>query len=450
MSFLLLILFDDIMSMLTIIKNYFHLNSNLHKSREKILKLRESKFRKILKHAYNNSKFYNSFYKSHGIKKEDLDKIKIEDLPIIDKKIVMENFNDIITTKDVKLKEVEEFLNVNSNPNDLFKNKYHIIHSSGSSGKLGIFVYGKNDWDSFFPILTRAYDFKFKKVKTVFFGAIDGHYASVSVAKWGNKSLMKLFNKCQVFDIKEPIANHIDKLNSFNPDILGGYFSGLKFLAELQLKGNLNITPKYILNTGEGGSKKDRKLIIDAFSAEFINSYGISECLIAGIGKDEYGGIALSEDLTYFEIKDDHVLITNLFNKTMPLIRYRLNDYLKISDRSPRGFPFTVVDDIIGRDELVIWLKNKFGKLDFIHPILIAEFYVKGLNQHQIIYHDENSFDFLAIINEEEREVVNHIKEKINHILKQKDMDNVKFDVKIVDKLNIDKKSGKFKLVISK
>jgi len=76
------------MSMFTLIKNYFHLNSNLKKTREKVIRLREKKFRNILKYAFNNSKFYHDLYTSLGFTKEKLDKLEVEKLPVIDKEIV--------------------------------------------------------------------------------------------------------------------------------------------------------------------------------------------------------------------------------------------------------------------------------------------------------------------------------------------------------------------------
>jgi phenylacetate-CoA ligase len=437
------------MSNLTLIKSFLASNINERRSRQGILNLREKKFRKMLKFAYCNSKFYHDLYSSKGLSEKDLKTIDIEKLPIVDKEIIMENFDDVVTVEDVTLNEVKNFLDKNKNPNDLFKNKYHILHSSGSSGKIGIFTYSRNDWDSFYPWITKSYRFKFKKNKSAFYGAADGHYSGVSFSSWGGHGIMRFFNKTLILDIKKPIEGHIKKLNEFQPDILGGYFTGLKILAEQQEKGLLNIQPSYLVNCGEGVIPKDKEYIEKIFKRQISNLYGVAECSILGVGKEEFGGIALFDDIALIEIKDNYILLTNLFNKTQPLIRYRINDYLKISKFFPKGFPFTVVEDVIGRDEMVIWLKNKEGKLDFIHPIVIAEFYVKGLDKLQIVVKDEKSFDFLAVINEKNKdEVVEKIKNKLNNLLFEKNFTNATYNVKVVDTLSVDKKTGKFKLII--
>ena len=438
------------MGYLTLIKSTIHTKLNEKRSRESMLELQEKKFRKILKYAYTNSKFYYELYSKNGIKGDDLDFIPINELPTVDKDSIMDNFDRVITDKNVNKKEIVDFLDKNKNPDDLFKNKYHVLHTSGSSGKIGIFVYSRKDWDTFYPTITRAFYFNpFKRKKSVFFGAADGHYSGVSFSSWGKRSLMKIFNKPLILDIKEPLKDHIKKLNDFQPDILGGYFIGLKTLAEQQEKGHLKIDPESLLNAGEGINPKDKEYIETMFNAPLLNSYGVAECSIMGVGKEEYGGIAIFDDIVKIEIFKDHILLTNLFNKTQPLIRYRINDYLTLSKSAPKDFPFTVINEVIGRDEMVIWLRNNKGTLDFIHPIVIAEFYVKGLDRLQIILKDELNFDFLAVIDEKNKvEIIKKIKEKLDLILKAKNFTNVNYTIKIVDKLNVDKNTGKFKLII--
>ncbi|MCD6572166.1 MAG: phenylacetate--CoA ligase family protein, partial [Thermoplasmata archaeon] len=84
------------MSNLTMVKSFISLKLNEKRSRESILRLREKKFRRILRFAYNKSKFYNKLYKSKGITKDKIKRISIEELPVIDKKTVMDNFDDIL------------------------------------------------------------------------------------------------------------------------------------------------------------------------------------------------------------------------------------------------------------------------------------------------------------------------------------------------------------------
>ena len=438
------------MSTLSMVHGFFESNSNVRKSREKILNIQEKKFRKILRYAYKNSKFYHDLYTSAGINKDDLSTVSIEKIPIVNKEIIMNNFDEVVTTNDLNKEEIMDFIDVNRNPSDLFKGKYFVIHSSGGSGKVGVTVYNKRDYDYSYPFITRAYKLKFKRIKPVLYGAVDGHYSIVSFTLHGKKGITKFFSKPLVLDINNPLDKVVKKLNDFRPDILGGYFTGLKVLAKQQEKGSLKINPSYIVSCGEAVLKKDKEYIESVFEKSLINLYGLAESNLVGIGKNEFNGIYLNDDLVFLEIKEDHLLLTNLFNKTMPLIRYRVDDILKKKNDVKKILPFTLIDEVLGRAEQMIWLRNKEGGLDFIHPIVIAEFYVKGLDKLQIIVKTETSFDFLAVITGDKQTVVKNIKENMDRILNEKDFTTVKYNIITVDDIPVDSKTGKYKLVVKK
>ena len=434
---------------MTLIHSYFELKIHERYSRQKILALQDKKFRKILKFAYKNSKFYHDLYVSNGIDEKDLDTIELEKIPTVDKNNIMQHFNDVLTVDDLKIKELFEFIDESKNPNDLFKNKYHVIHTSGSSGKVGIFVYTKKEWDTFYPYITKLFNFKFKKNKAAFIGATGGHFTGNSFISWSEKGPIRLFCKSLILDVNEPIDEIIRKLNDFQPDILGGYFNILVILAKKQEQGLLNIKPKFLTNCGEGVNQKDKEYITKIFNTSMSNLYGFAECVVCGFGKDEYGGIYFMDDISLIEVKENHILLTNLFNKTEPIIRYRIDDYVKIKNDEKKILPFTLVEDIIGRVEFVIWFENNEGEMDFIHPLVFTDFYVKGLDKLQIAIKSKTSFEFRAVITSNNtEEIKKNIAKKLDTLLSEKKFTNVKYEIKIVDNLSVDKKTGKFKLIV--
>jgi len=434
---------------MTLIRSYFELKIHERYSRQKILALQDKKFQKILKFAYKNSKFYHELYVSNGIDEKDLDTIELEKIPTVDKNNIMQHFNDVLTVDDLKIKELLEFIDESKNPNDLFKNKYHVIHTSGSSGKVGIFVYTKKEWDTFYPYITKLFKFKFYKNKAAFIGATGGHFTGNSFISWSEKSPIRLFCNSLILDVNEPIDDIIRKLNDFQPDILGGYFNILIILAKKQEQGLLKIKPKFLTNCGEGVNQKDKEYITKIFNTSMSNLYGFAECVVCGFGKDEYGGIYFMDDISLIEVKENHILLTNLFNKTEPIIRYRIDDYVKIKNDEKKILPFTLVEDIIGRVEFVIWFENNEGEMDFIHPLVFTDFYVKGLDKLQIAIKSKTSFEFRAVITSNNtEEIKKNIAKKLDTLLSEKKFTNVKYEIKIVDNLSVDKKTGKFKLIV--
>jgi len=79
---------------------------------------------------------------------------------------------------------------------------------------------------------------------------------------------------------------------------------------------------------------------------------------------DYHAGLRVFEDQVQLEVVDDghrpvapgepgrRLLVTNLFNRTQPLIRYELNDLVTVSpDPCPCGRPFPLLETVEGRGD---------------------------------------------------------------------------------------------------
>lgn len=93
----------------------------------------------------------------------------------------------------------------------------------------------------------------------------------------------------------------------------------------------------------------------------------------------------LSEDLVIVEVVDwdnrpvpadvygDKLLITALFNRTQPLIRYELSDSVRLATAPcPSGHPFALIDDIQGRVEDVLSFQGVAGGMVNVHPLVFS------------------------------------------------------------------------------
>ena len=66
-----------------------------------------------------------------------------------------------------------------------------------------------------------------------------------------------------------------------------------------------------------------------------------------GLSRPEDGGMYLLEDDLIFELEADHTCVTNLFNRTLPLIGYRMEDVLLPLESAPGSWPFRKVREIV-------------------------------------------------------------------------------------------------------
>lgn len=428
------------------------LKRNEKRSYESIVIIREKKLREMLKYAYNNSEFYRELYSKNGIQYENLNTIAIEDIPSITKKDMMDNLQSVLTVKDITAEEVMDFAHKCKDPKVLLKNKYQVIHSSGTTGSPGVFLYNEDEMSIAFSCSSRMHSINFfKKTKVAYYAGVDGRFGGVSLVRFGQTDFFKKFYDVCFLDMNEPLEKTIQTLNGFQPDILIAYGTGLSILATCQMEGQLNIHPSILENGGEGLTEKDCELLKKVYNVPIVNMYAASETYYLGIGKDEYDGIYLMDDFNYIEIMDGYILVTNLYNHTQPIIRYRINDNLTLKEDKKKILPFRLVDNLIGRSEELLWFNNEKGERDYIHPLVLTGISIEGLDKFHVVAYSEERFELLAILqkDEEQERIFDQLKYDLDNILMQKKMKNVSYEIKRISYPIVDEKTRKYKMIIN-
>jgi phenylacetate-coenzyme A ligase PaaK-like adenylate-forming protein len=156
----------------------------------------------------------------------------------------------------------------------------------------------------------------------------------------------------------------IEQLNDWQPEVLIAYASMTGTLAEEQLAGRLRIHPQVVYAASEVLTQPTRQRAREAWGNEPFNQYAATET--ANIASEYRGDRRMHffEDLVIAENVDEYyrpvpsgeygakVLITTLFSRTQPLIRYELNDSVRVStEPNESGLPFAMLDGIQGRVE---------------------------------------------------------------------------------------------------
>ena len=227
----------------------------------------------------------------------------------------------------------------------------------------------------------------------------------------------------------------------------------LQALAGAQERGELRIRPRHLGNGGEPLPPDVKTYLERVFKVPVLNAYASSEHLYMGLTLPGSEGLHLMEDDLIFETRPDHTCVTNLFNHTMPLIRYRMDDVLVPDSNGKSSYPFTRVKEVVGRMEDALVFTNRHGRDDFIHPIVIVELIIRGLRAWQIVLVTRVSFRFRAqfengLSPEEIQATHDRIRQQLNRILAEKEMDQVEFSIEPVESLAVDPHSGKFRLVV--
>jgi len=96
------------------------------------------KFRKLVRFVKEYSSYYRRIIAKHRI---DPFCCLPDDFPVMTKRDVIENFNEIVTDQRITSEAIADFIEYSKDPLDLFCNKYYVLHGSGTSGEKIFWVY---------------------------------------------------------------------------------------------------------------------------------------------------------------------------------------------------------------------------------------------------------------------------------------------------------------------
>jgi len=185
------------------------------------------------------------------------------------------------------------------------------------------------------------------------------------------------------------------QLNAFQPHRLYGYSSSLSDLADLAIQGKLQIHPVRVFVAGDKLFESMERKIREAWHVPIHVTYGASESKYIAIKESGQDEMSVLDELNIVEVLDEHnrpvlsgqegrVVLTNLQNYTLPVIRYEVGDYVLLGRTNDNSSAATI-RDIRGRvnDALPVVLRD--GTPDTIHPIILSEFHVPTLERIQFV-----------------------------------------------------------------
>ena len=189
------------------------------------------------------------------------------------------------------------------------------------------------------------------------------------------KDRISLRRRFSIFDLSEvKLQNFLDRFKKSRFDYLNGYTSAILLFSKFLKKKEIvlkDICPslKLCIVTSERLFDKDKKLIEEAIGVPVVNEYGASEVGLIAFENPQAEWCLNSRDL-FIEIVDKNnktlppgeegrVVITSLFNKAHPIIRYAIGDIGVMSKKSTPKKP--ILESLIGRTSDVAKLAD--GKI---------------------------------------------------------------------------------------
>lgn len=446
------------MGYIRLLWDLYQLKRNTAKNEEQIKMLQDKKLRKLLRYAYQHSAYYHKTFTQAGISEKNIDWIALNEFPVIDKDLLMQNYDDVVTDSKVKQEELRKFDESPASKTENYLDSYHVIHSSGSTGIPRYFVYDDKAWEQMLigiirgalwgMSMTEILKLLAEKPRILYIAATDGRYAGAMAVGDG---ITGLHAEQEYLDINEPIEKGNQKVTKFDPNIVIGYPSAIKLMAEQVRLRRVPNHVKRVISCGEPLSPGLRTFLEETFRCSVINFYGSSESLALGLEENAGDGMVLFDDLNVIEVEDGEMYLTCLYNFAQPLIRYHLTDTLKPKKRlanDPYGFSRAEV--LLCRNEDEMWFRKANGTEEFIHPLSVEGICVDGLKDYQFVQTSDKSFQIRVEISKDasKEKVIQGIESIIEPLLSEKELGNIYYEICFVESIAVNADTGKKPLII--
>lgn len=355
-----------------------------------IREYQEQKLRRLVTHAYFHVPFYRELFDRERLRPEDIQTIEdLHKLPIINKHVIRDNLYLGFLSNNHSKKELQR------------------VQTSGSTGEPFEVFAEKKQLEMRWAGTQRALEwtgYRFGDRQVRFWHKYLG-MKPIEILKERIDAFLTRRKFIPAYEIADRnILSYISSVMRFRPVLLDGYAESFNMLAHflrkhteggLKWKGH---KPKGIMSSAQTLPLESRCIIEDTFQCGVFDKYGSRE-FAGGIAYqcEEREGYHVVAECNIVEVQKDgrpaapgevgELVITDLNNYAMPLIRYKIGDLAVAHDSSkpcPCGRGLPLIGSIQGRVQaVVVGTQNQFVPGTFFNRVFFKHH--DAIRQYQVI-----------------------------------------------------------------
>ena len=433
--------------------------SRLSWSQKQIKAERQRALRETLAFAKEKSPWHAE--RLRGVVAEIFTEADLARLPVMTKSDVMSNWDEVVTDRRLTLAGCNADITAKlggKTKDYYYLNDYLVIATGGSSGVRGVFPWS---WDEFIEIacVTFRYQLRDEPPERLSGRRLLAVIEAGEIVH-GSPFLFSVSTdpaaRVQWFPADTPLADLVAALNEAQPTQINCFGSVMEELGAEALSGRLKISPHRVTTNSEPLLPETRDAIRKAWGMEINNMWGCVEVGHIGIECDAHEGMHMTDDLIITEFVDDknqptrdpdaidRVLVTSLFGRTLPLIRYELTDIPVPDNKSCScGARFPLVSGVKGRaDDIFVYA----GGIH-IHPLVFRT--PLGQNpdiaEYQVLQTEDGAK--IGVVATGPIDIVALRQELVDGLAKS-GLHNAQIEINLVDSLERHKETGKLKRFI--
>jgi len=328
-------------------------------SADEIRRLQLARLQKLVKHAYENCEFYRSRFTNSGFNHANFGSPELSLIPALTKTEIQNHQGAIVASNWPRA--------------DLFRN-----YTGGSTGQPLQLFYDGSRCESRIAATMRHDEWAGRRLgcRVAYIWGAPTDFPRDSfrtrIRRWFEGPQLWLnTGNLRISDF----AEFNRRLMEFRPSVILGYANSLALFAQFVSENKLpTCSPKSIISSAEILSTESRDLIERTFCCPVFNRYGCREVSVIASECEHHDGMHIMAEGLYVEVVDRNgqpvpdgetgdILVTDLLNYGMPLIRYRIGDRGALAvGKCPcgRGLPRLksiagrVTDFIVGADKQLV------------------------------------------------------------------------------------------------
>ncbi|MBU6996346.1 MAG: phenylacetate--CoA ligase family protein [Theionarchaea archaeon] len=350
---------------------------NQYASPEYLKKWQQKRLKHMIEHAYRNTRFYHQKFREAGIHPHDIQGLSdMQKIPLISKDEVRNQGADSLVAQGYDERNCE------------------VHYTSGSSGKMLRILY-----DSENHLYESAIAYRY--------------HLGQGVRPWHRYYLI-LHDEKELQDTRKrsilhrtmgvagdlPDEEKIRLAQDYNPHVMGGHLSSLISMGKIMETQQIDsIRPRILIVGGELSLPAHRRYVERVFGGATYDKYGAFE--VKSIAWEcRHHTMHMDADSVMVEFLKDgepvapgergEVVVTSLWNKAMPFIRYRLGDIGVPSDKVCEcGRTLPAMEIIEGRlDDFIVLPSGAFIPPGAVVPLFLS---VTQVDQFKIVQDKKDS-----------------------------------------------------------
>jgi phenylacetate-CoA ligase len=363
-------------------------------SRRELEALQLTKLNALLAHAWKSVPYLARRWRDAGLRAAPLSSVSdLAAYPVITKSEITANYTDMISTA--------------------WRGRTHRKTTGGSTGEPFAYEFNRESDARRNAVMWRGYGWAGSRpgIRTLYLWSVPSSGGWLSRLK--EQAFHAAFNRVFLdsFSLREDLlSEYARRIAAAEPEIVVGYVSALTEMSRWALTtGHRLYSPGSVITGAESLTSVDRDLISSAFGCPVYNTYGCREVMLIASECPAHDGLHVNQDHLVVELLDEQgintigspgrVVLTDLHNYAMPLVRYENGDMASAAAHEcscGRGLP--LLERVDGRVLDVI--RTNDGR------IVPGEYFphslkdVTGLREFQIIQEALDKVRVLAVLEE--------------------------------------------------